>query len=90
MMQLVKNIYEERIKKLEELDKKKDVEITLLKGAIEHMKAEIEKLKAQLEKNKLNILVKSFNFSISAFICSIAPFSKVISTSFFLSNFLSS
>ena len=40
-----KNIYEERIKKLEELDKKKDVEITLLKGAIEHMKAEIEKLK---------------------------------------------
>ena len=32
--------------------KKKDVEITLLKGAIEHMKAEIEKLKAQLEKNK--------------------------------------
>ena len=36
--------YEERIKKLEELDKKKDVEITLLKGAIEHMKAEIEKL----------------------------------------------
>ena len=40
-----KNIYEERIKKLEELDKKKDVEITLLKGAIGHMKAEIEKLK---------------------------------------------
>ena len=40
-----KNIYEERIKKLEELDKKKDVDITLLKGAIEHMKAEIEKLK---------------------------------------------
>ena len=35
-----KNIYEER-----KLDKKKDVEITLLKGAIEHMKAEIEKLK---------------------------------------------
>ncbi len=29
--------YEERIKKLEELDKKKDVEITLLKAAIEHM-----------------------------------------------------
>ena len=40
-----KNIYEERIKKLEELDKKKDVEITLIKGAIENMKAEIEKLK---------------------------------------------
>ena len=40
-----KNIYEKRIKKLEELDKKKDAEITLLKGAIEHMKAEIEKLK---------------------------------------------
>ena len=43
----------QKIKKLEELDKKKDVEITLLKAAIEHMKAEIEKLKAQLEKNKL-------------------------------------
>ena len=42
-----------RLKKLEELDRKKDVEITLLKAAIEHMKAEIEKLKAQLEKNKL-------------------------------------
>ena len=41
------------MKKLEELDKKKDVEISLLKAAIEHMKAEIEKLKAQLEKNKL-------------------------------------
>ena len=38
---------------LEELDRKKDVEISLLKAAIEHMKAEIEKLKAQLEKNKL-------------------------------------
>ena len=35
--------YEERLKKLEELDKKKDVEISLLKAAIEHMKAEIEK-----------------------------------------------
>ena len=45
--------YEERLRKLEELDKKKDVEISLLKAAIEHMKAEIEKLKAQLEKNKL-------------------------------------
>ena len=41
------------IKKLEELDRKKDVEITLLKAAIEHMKAEIEKLKAELEKHKL-------------------------------------
>ena len=40
-----KNIYEEKIKKLEELDKKKDVGITLLKGAIEHMKTELEKLK---------------------------------------------
>ena len=28
--------YEERIKKLEELDKKKDVEITLLKAAISY------------------------------------------------------
>ena len=37
--------YEERIKKLEELDKKKDVEITLLKSAIEHMKGEIERWK---------------------------------------------
>ena len=45
--------YEERLRKLEELDKKKDLDITLLKAAIEHMKAEIEKLKAQLEKNKL-------------------------------------
>ena len=44
---------EAQLKKLEESDKKKDVEITLLKAAIEHMKAEIEKLKAQLEKNKL-------------------------------------
>ena len=33
------------------VNKKKDVEITLLKAAIEHMKGEIEKLKAQLEKN---------------------------------------
>ena len=48
-----KNIYEERIKKLEELDKKKDVEITLLKGAIEHMKAEIEKLKFIIIKNQI-------------------------------------
>ncbi len=44
--------YEERLRKLEELDRKKDVEITLLKNAIEHMKATIETLKAQLEKQK--------------------------------------
>ena len=44
--------YEERLKKLEELDRKKDVEITLLKNAIEHMKATIETLKLQLEKQK--------------------------------------
>ena len=37
--------YEERLKKLEELDRKKDVEITLLKAAIEHMKSEMEKEK---------------------------------------------
>ena len=42
-----------KLKKLEDLDRKKDVEISLLKAAIEHMKAEIEKLKQQLEKNKL-------------------------------------
>ena len=40
-----KKFSQKRIQKLEELDKKKDVEITLLKGVIEHMKAEIEKLK---------------------------------------------
>ena len=40
-----KKFSQKRIQKLEELDKKKDVEITLLKCAIEHMKAEIEKLK---------------------------------------------
>ena len=44
--------YEERLKKLEDLDRKKDVEITLLKNAIEHMKATIEILKSQLEKQK--------------------------------------
>ena len=44
--------YEERLKKLEDLDRKKDVEITLLKNAIEHMKATIETLKLQLEKTK--------------------------------------
>lgn len=44
--------YEERLKRLEELDRKKDVEITLLKNAIEHMKTTIENLKAQLEKAK--------------------------------------
>ncbi len=45
--------YEERLRKLEELDKKKDVEISLLKSAIEHMKTTIENLRAQLEKNKV-------------------------------------
>ena len=45
--------YEERLRKLEELDRKKDVEITLLKNAIEHMKATIETLKAQLDKQKV-------------------------------------
>lgn len=44
--------YEERLKKLEDLDRKKDVEISLLKSAIEHMKTTIENLKAQLEKVK--------------------------------------
>jgi predicted RNase H-like nuclease (RuvC/YqgF family) len=44
--------YEERLKRLEELDKKKDVEISLLKAAIEHMKTTIEGLRVQLEKNK--------------------------------------
>jgi predicted RNase H-like nuclease (RuvC/YqgF family) len=44
--------YEERLRRLEELDKKKDVEISLLKSAIEHMKSTIENLKAQLEKGK--------------------------------------
>jgi predicted RNase H-like nuclease (RuvC/YqgF family) len=44
--------YEERLKKLEDLDKKKDVEISLLKAAIEHMKTTIDNLRAQLEKNK--------------------------------------
>ena len=33
--------YEERLKKLEELDKKKDVEISFLKAAIEHMKEKL-------------------------------------------------
>ena len=45
--------YEERLKKLEDLDRKKDVEITLLKNAIEHMKTTIETLKAQLDKAKV-------------------------------------
>jgi predicted RNase H-like nuclease (RuvC/YqgF family) len=44
--------YEERLKRLEELDKKKDVEISLLKAAIEHMKSTIEGLRQQLEKGK--------------------------------------
>ncbi len=44
--------YEERLRKLEDLDRKKDVEISLLKSAIEHMKTTIENLKAQLEKVK--------------------------------------
>ena len=47
--------YEERLRKLEELDKKKDVEISLLKSAIEHMKTTIEGLKAQLEKSKVAV-----------------------------------
>ena len=45
--------YEERLKKLEELGRKKYVEIELLKAAVEHMKSEINKLRAELEKNKL-------------------------------------
>ena len=45
--------YEERLKKLEELGRKKMVEIEILKAAVEHMKSEINKLKEQLEKNKL-------------------------------------
>ena len=45
--------YEERLRKLEELDKKKDVEISLLKSAIEHMKTTIESLKSQLDKSKV-------------------------------------
>jgi predicted RNase H-like nuclease (RuvC/YqgF family) len=44
--------YEERLRKLEDLDKKKDVEISLLKAAIEHMKSTIESLRQQLEKTK--------------------------------------
>lgn len=44
--------YEERLKKLEDLDKQKDVEISLLKSAIEHLKGMIESLKSQLEKTK--------------------------------------
>ena len=44
--------YEERLRKLEDLDKKKDVEISLLKSAIEHMKTTIKNLKDQLEKNQ--------------------------------------
>jgi hypothetical protein len=45
--------YEERLKNLEVLDKKKDVEISLLKSAIEHLRSEIEGLKTQLgSKNK--------------------------------------
>lgn len=44
--------YEERLKRLEDLDKKKDVEISLLKSAIEHMKSQIEQLKVQLDKQK--------------------------------------
>lgn len=43
--------YEERLRRLEELDKKKDVEISLLKSAIEHMKTTIKNLKDQLEKS---------------------------------------
>lgn len=45
--------YEERLRKLEELDKKKDVEISLLKLAIDKLKDTIENLKAQLDKNKV-------------------------------------
>ena len=50
--------YEERLKKLEELDKKKDVEISLLKSAIEHMKTMIDGLKNQLEKTKVGAGVR--------------------------------
>lgn len=45
--------YEERLKRLEELDKKKDVEINVLKLAIENMQKQIKELKEQLENNKL-------------------------------------
>jgi predicted RNase H-like nuclease (RuvC/YqgF family) len=51
--------YEERLRRLEDLDKKKDVEISLLKSAIEHMKTTIEGLKAQLEKNKGGVGAKT-------------------------------
>jgi predicted nucleic acid-binding Zn-ribbon protein len=47
--------YEERLKRLEELDKKKDVEINVLKLAIENMQKQIKELKEQLENNKLGV-----------------------------------
>ena len=50
--------YEEKLKRLEELDKKKDVEISLLKSAIENMRTTIETLKAQLEKTKTGAAAK--------------------------------
>jgi hypothetical protein len=45
--------YEERLKRLEDLDKKKDVEIHLLKLAIEQMRSEIDKLRTLLATNKV-------------------------------------
>jgi predicted RNase H-like nuclease (RuvC/YqgF family) len=50
--------YEERLRRLEDLDKKKDVEISLLKAAIEHMKSTIENLRLQLDKNKASGVAK--------------------------------
>jgi len=50
--------YEEKLKRLEDLDKKKDVEISLLKSAIENMRTTIENLKAQLEKTKTGATAK--------------------------------
>jgi hypothetical protein len=50
--------YEEKLQRLEELDKKKDVEISLLKSAIENMRSTIENLKLQLEKTKSGATAK--------------------------------
>lgn len=51
--------YEDRIARLEELDRKKDMDISLLKNAIEHMKKQIDDLKIQLEKSKGGITSKT-------------------------------
>ena len=45
--------YEERLQKLEESDKSKDLEITILKKAVEQMKIELKELKDKLEKTKI-------------------------------------